>query len=244
MIHRREVIDYGERLRIGMLVPSGNVVIEPQVNAMLPQGVALYATRLPLRGSSEAELLAMARNVEEGARLLGHAGVGLIAFNCTAVSTYSKAMEADIRQRIAAAAGLPALMTSAAIVEALKTLRARKVVLLTPYIPEVNAREVAFLQAEGLEVLSATGLGLDTNTQMARLEPGVFVELGKKHRDDRADAYLVSCTAVRSAEVIDELERSLGRPVVTSNQAITWHCLRKGGIGDKVRGFGALLWQH
>jgi maleate isomerase len=238
------VIDYGARLRIGMLVPSGNVIIEPQVNAMLPPGVALYATRLPLCGSSEAELLAMARNVDEAARLLAHANIGLIAFNCTAVSTYSKAMEADIERRIAAATGLPALMTSKAIVEALRTFKARKVVLLTPYIAEVNAREVKFLEGGGLEVLSETGLGLNTNAEMALLEPDVWIELGKKHRKNDADAYLVSCTAVRSAEVIDALEQELDRPVVTSNQAIAWHCLRRGGIGDKVRGFGALLREH
>jgi maleate isomerase len=238
------VIDYGGRLRIGMLVPSGNVIIEPQVNAMLPEGVALYATRLPLRGSSEAELVAMAQNVEEAACLLGHAGVGLIAFNCTAVSTYSKAMEAQIQQRIASATGLPALMTSAAIVAALKAFRARKVVLLTPYIGEVNAREAAFLRDAGLEVLAETGLGLNTNTEMAKLAPEVWIDLARKNKDSRADAYLVSCTAVRSAEVIEELERELGRPVVTSNQAISWHCLRTAGIADKVRGFGALLWEH
>src|SRR5688572_33083024 len=145
-----------------MLIPSGNVIIEPQVNVMLPPGVALYATRLPLRGSSEGELLAMARNVEEAARLLAHAEVGLIAFNCTAVSTYSKAMEAEIQKRIASATGLPALMTSAAIVEALRILRAKKMVLLTPYLREVNEREVAFFAAEGLQVVSETGLGLDT----------------------------------------------------------------------------------
>ena len=238
------MIDYGERLRIGMLVPSGNVIIEPQVNAMLPQGVALYATRLPLRGSSQAELLAMARNVEEAARLLAHAGVGLLAFNCTAVSTYSKAMEADIRQRIASASGLPALMTSEAIVEALRKLKSKRLVLLTPYIAEVNAREAGFLKESGFEVLSDTGLGLDTNSEMARLAPGVWLKLARENRTDRADAYLVSCTAVRSAEVIDEMERELGRPVVTSNQAIAWYCLRKGGIQDKVPGFGALLCEH
>ena len=235
------MIDYGERLRIGMLVPSGNVIIEPQVNAMLPQGVALYATRLPLRGSSEAELLAMARNVEEAARLLAHASVGLVAFNCTAVSTYSKAMEADIRQRIASATGLPALMTSEAIVAALRELKSKRIVLLTPYIADVNAREAGFLKESGFEVLSETGLGLDTNSEMARLASGVWLDLARKKRSDRADAYLVSCTAVRSAEVIDEMERELGRPVVTSNQAIAWYCLRKAGIEDKVPGFGALL---
>ena len=238
------MIDYGARLRIGMLVPSGNVIIEPQVNAMLPPGVALYATRLPLRGSSEAELLAMAHDVDEAARLLAHANVGLIAFNCTAVSTYSKAMEADIERRIAAATGLPALMTSKAIVEALRAFEARKVVLLTPYIAEVNAREVKFLEGEGLEVLSETGLGLNTNTEMALLEPDIWIDVARKNTNSNADAYLVSCTAVRSAEVIDALEQELGRPVVTSNQAIAWHCLRRGGIGDKVRGFGALLREH
>jgi len=238
------VIDYGERLRIGMLVPSGNVIIEPQVNAMLPPGVALYVTRLPLRGSAEAELLAMAANVEEAARLLAHAGVGLIAFNCTAVSTYSKAMEADIKRRIGEATGIPALPTSEALVEAFRVLKAKRIVLLTPYLREVNEREVAFLQREGLEVLAETGLGLNTNTEMALLPPDTWVELGKKYRNERADAYLVSCTAVRSAEVIDTLERELGRPVVTSNQAITWHCLRAGGVQDRVEGFGALLCEH
>ncbi len=238
------MIDYGARLRIGMLIPSGNVIIEPQVNAMLPPGVALYATRLSLRGSSEAELLAMAQNVEEAARLLAHANVGLVAFNCTAVSTYSKAMEADIQRRIAAATGLPALMTSAAIVEGLKRLKVKKLVLLTPYLPEVNAREVRFLEESGFEVLAEKGLGLNTNTEMALLEPDVWVEMARKNRTNDADAYLVSCTAVRSAEVIDVLEQELGRPVVTSNQAIAWHCLREGGIEDKVRGFGALLCEH
>lgn len=238
------MIDYGERLRVGMLIPSGNVIIEPQVNAMLPQGVALYATRLPLRGSSEGELLAMARNVEEAARLLAHAEVGLIAFNCTSVSTYSKAMEAAIQQRIAAATGLPALMTSEAIVEALRRLKSKRIVLLTPYIAEVNAREAGFLSESGFEVLAEAGLGLDTNTEMARLAPEVWLDLARQKKSDRADAYLVSCTAVRSAEVIDAMERELGRPVVTSNQAIAWYCLRNAGIHDKVPGFGALLCEH
>lgn len=238
------MIDYGERLRIGMLLPSGNVIIEPQVNAMLPPGVALYATRLPLRGSSEAELLAMAENVEEAARLLAHAQVGLIAFNCTAVSTFSKTMEAGIKRRIEEATGLPALATSEALVFALKALRARKLVLLSPYLQEVNDREAAFLEGQGLEVLSATGLGLNTNTEMAALPPDTWLDLARRHRDERADAYLISCTAVRSAEVIDALERELGRPVVTSNQAIIWHCLRRGGVEERVEGFGSLLCRH
>ncbi len=185
------MIDYGERLRIGMLVPSGNVIIEPQVNAMLPPGVALYVTRLPLRGSGEAELLAMAENVEEAARLLAHAGVGLIAFNCTAVSTYSKALEGEIKRRIGAASGVPALPTSEALVEALRALNARKVVLLTPYLREVNEREVAFLQRHGFEVLAEAGDELDRDRQAFAVEeprmlrdPQRQVEIVARNRAD------------------------------------------------------------
>ncbi|MDT7652840.1 MAG: maleate isomerase, partial [Pseudonocardiales bacterium] len=68
-------IDYGERLRLGVVVPSGNVIAEPQLTAMLPAGVAPYVTRLPLRGSSEAELTAMLDGLESAAALLADARV-------------------------------------------------------------------------------------------------------------------------------------------------------------------------
>ena len=95
---------YGERLRIGMLIPSVNTVVEPQINALLPDGVALHVTRLRLTGSSEGELRAMAANVEEGASLLADAGVDLIAFHCTAVSMLSRDFMESIATRIHTAA--------------------------------------------------------------------------------------------------------------------------------------------
>jgi maleate isomerase len=241
MQHLGIFIDYGERLRIGMLVPSGNVIVEPQVRAMLPRGVAVYTTRLPLTGSSEAELVAMVENIEGAARLLADARVNLIAFNCTAVSTFSKAMEAGIKGRIEQATGIAATATSEALVAALGAVSARRVVLLTPYLQVVNDREVAFLEKEGLEVLSETGLGLNLSRDMAALPPVTWIDLARRHRDDRAEAYLISCTAIRSAEVIQFMEQELGCPVITSNQALVWHCLRLGGIEDQVEGFGSVF---
>lgn len=164
----RLLIDYGERLRIGMLVPSGNVVAEPQVKAMLPPGVAVYSTRLPLTGSSREELLAMVDDIEHGARLLADAQVNLIAFNCTAVSTYSKEMEANVKARIAAVAKSPVVATSEALVAALRALDARRIALLTPYIKAINEREVLFLEAADFEVLVEVGLGMATNAEMER----------------------------------------------------------------------------
>jgi maleate isomerase len=240
----RPAIEYGDRFRIGMLTPSGNIVAEPQVKAMLPPGVSVYCTRLPLTGSSREELLAMVENVEHGTRLLADARVNLIAFNCTAVSTYSKEMEADIKTRITGAANGPVVATSEALVAALQALKAKRIGLITPYIRAVNEREVKFLEAAGFEVLVDVGLAIATNAEMGREPPERWLELVKAHRDDRVDTYLVSCTAIRSAEVIDEIEQAVGRPVITSNQALVWYCLRQGGIPDRVKGFGRLLAQH
>jgi maleate cis-trans isomerase len=236
-------IDYGERARLGIIVPSGNVIAEPQIHAMLPPGVAAYVTRLPLQGSGEAELLAMPTHVASAAQLLAHARVDAIVFHCTAVSTYSLALGETIRQQIERASGLPSFATSDAIIRALAAMRARKIVLLTPYIEAVTQREVAFLAGHGVQVLQHDSLGIDTNTEMARLAPQTFVDMARKNRRDDADAYFLSCTAIRSAEIIDMLEDLLQRPVLTSNQAMVWHALRACGVGDVVPGFGALMAQ-
>jgi maleate isomerase len=237
-------INYGSRAKLGMLLPSGNQAAEPQFNAMLPAGVALHTTRLKLLGSSEKELLAMTERVEEAARLVADSDANLVLFHCTAVSTFSAALEESIKQRVARASGKPATATSEAIVTALRTLGAKRIVMLSPYIDEINAREAAYFRAFGFEIIDCAGLGCVDAPSMMAVTPAQWRELTLAHRHDEADAYLLSCTTVRSSEVAEELERELGRPVVTSNTAAVWHCLRQMGIADRVAGFGQLLAEH
>ena len=59
--------------------------------------------------------------------------------------------------------------------------------------------------------------------------------------DVNADAIFLSCGGIRSAEVIDEIENILGKPVITSNQAQVWSCLRKAGVKDQISGFGKIF---
>jgi maleate isomerase len=101
------VIDYGSRLRAGVLVPSGNSVAEPELRAMLPPEISLLVTRLSLRGSSRPELMRMLDQLEAAATLLAHAEVEVIVFHCTAVSTFAPDMAEAIQERIKKA-GIPA----------------------------------------------------------------------------------------------------------------------------------------
>ncbi len=234
-------IDYGDRARIGLIVPSGNQVCEAELRAMLPAGVAAHVTRLELRGSSAPELLRMVEGVDAAARLLADAQPALIAFHCTAVSTFAPEMAGGITARIAAATGLPATGTAEAILAALAALRARRVLLVTPYIAPVHEREIAFLAAHGIETAGGAMMRVNTNTEMARIAPEDIAATARAAVTTKADACFISCTAIRSATLIEPLEAELGMPVMTSNQVMAWHALRRCGIADAVPGFGQLM---
>jgi maleate isomerase len=232
-------IRYGTRAKLGIMLPSVNTIAEPQIAAMLPPGVSLHTTRLRLR--SDAELLAMLDRLEEATGLLDDAHVDRIIFHCTAVSMWSPEIVGEITARVAAVSPIPLTITSEAIVAGLRGLGASRIVLVTPYPQATNDREVRFLAHHGIEVLRERGLGIGGGAEMAAVTPERWYDEVLAMRDPAAEAYFVSCTTIRSAEVIDALERELGRPVITSNQGMLWRALRDSGIPDPIAGFGRLL---
>ena len=82
-------VNYGDRARIGMLLPSVNRAAEPQISEMLPDGVSLHTTRLRLLSSKEEHINEMVDDVERGAMMLADADVDLIVFHCTAASMFA-----------------------------------------------------------------------------------------------------------------------------------------------------------
>ena len=182
----------------------------------------------------------MTEKVEEGASLLADA-VDLVVFHCTAVSTFDPTMEDSLKRRIEQATGKPSMTTSEALICAFRTLGARRLVLITPYIKATNEREIAFLKYHGIEVLRDAGMDIADGGLMPSVEPGEWYRYTLAHQHPDADAYFLSCTAIRAAPVIAALERDLGKPVVTSNQAMAWHALRRSGVRDQIPGFGRLL---
>ncbi len=235
--------DYGSGGVVGLLLPSGNQAAEVQLRAMLPPGIALRTTRLKLTDASEASLLAMADRLEDDARMVADAGAGLVLFHCTAVSTYSAELEASLQRRIADATGLPAATTSQALLEALQVLGARRLALLSPYIDAVNVREAEFFRAHGYAIECAVGLGCRTADEMMAVTPQQWLDFVTERMPPEADVCVLSCTTVRTAEVVDLLEQRLGRPVITSNTAAAWHAMRRLGLTDAVQGYGRLLQQ-
>jgi len=235
-------IDYGDAARLGVLVPSGNSVAETELRAMLPGTVAMLTTRLELRGTAEAELLGMLTHLDQAARLIGHAEPDAIAFHCTAVSTFAPHLAVEIRARITAASGRPALATADGILAACQALRAETVLLVTPYIAPVHQREIDYLTAHGVRVADGSFLGVDSNLDMARISPATITDqVRTAAKGVRADLCFISCTAIRSAGLIADLGAELGIPVMTSNQVMVWHALNALRVAARVSGFGRLM---
>ena len=233
---------YGARARIGMLLPSVNQAAEPQIGALLPEGVALHTTRMKLTSSREEHVREMISDVERSATLLADADVDLIVFHCTAASMFAPGFDDAIIDRIENATGRNATSTSKACLGAFKAFDVGKITLTTPYIQETNDREVAFLESHGIEVLSETGMGIaGDGAAMLAVEPEEWRRRVNAQDEPGSDAAFISCTAVRAIEAIESVEADIGKPAVTSNQAMLWHALRLLDIGDPVPGYGRLL---
>jgi maleate isomerase len=235
------VLRYGSRLRLGMVVPSVNSNAESHIGAMLPDDVTLHTTRLKMEEKDANAMLGFVDRIEEAASLLQDAGCQHILVNCTAVTTADPTIGSRIAERIRKATGLPSTTTGDGVIAALRTLRARTVVMLTPYKRAVNEREAKYLEHFGFKVLDWEGLELTGAHEFDDVTPEQWHDLVRAHRNDAADVYFLSCAQTRVVEVIGSIERELGRPVLTSNQAATWYALRQRGIDDKVSGFGTLM---
>lgn len=234
--------NYGDRARIGMLLPSVNRAAEPQINEMLPDGVSLHTTRLRLQSSKDEHINEMVADVERGAVMLADADVDLIVFHCTAASMFAPGFDDGIIERIESATGKPATSTSKGCVEAFETFDAKKITLTTPYIQATNDREVVFLKSHGVEVLSETGMGITGDGgAMLAVEPEEWRRRVNDQDEPESQAAFLSCTAIRAVEAIDAIEADIGKPVVTSNQAMVWHALNRLGIDDKPTGYGRLM---
>ena len=122
-------------------------------------------------------------------------------------------------------------------------LGANRILLTAPFIAAVHEREIAVLAAHGWTVMGGDLMGINTNAEMAQIPPEAIAAQarGAARAAPGADACFISCTAIRSAGVIEALEAELGMPVITSNQVMAWHVLRRLGLQDQSQGFGRLM---
>ena len=235
---------YGWRARIGLLVPSINVVMEPELNLMAPEGVSIHSSRLVISGPSSCESYTyMSAQAGEAASRLRLIDPTVMLFGCTSCSFIENGME--IKQAIEKETGVSAITTSEAVIRALHHLDVHSVAVATPYVDFINEEEKSWLESEGLNVTDLQGLELGKNEYDRKLigrQPAeIAYALASRVARSHPECVFISCTNFATAPIIDPLERDLGIPVITSNQASLWAALRTAGLKLPVEGYGSLL---
>ncbi|MGH7005099.1 MAG: aspartate/glutamate racemase family protein, partial [Alphaproteobacteria bacterium] len=146
-----------------------------------------------------------------------------------------------INRRIETATGIPSTTTIEAVMAALRAARIRRLGLLTPYTDDVVRAETRFLADAGHTVAVTGGEPCVTPVEQGMLPPERWIEWAEPFAGKDIDGLLISCAGIRIAPVLQRIEDRLRRPVITSNQAVVWNCLRILDLADRPQGFGALL---
>jgi maleate isomerase len=225
--------------KLGLIVPSWNTVMEYETQRMAGGAMSVHAQRISHTADTEENLMWMGTQVPAAAQLLAHAKVGVICYGCTA-GGFLKGPQYDreIGDQIKAATGIPGATSASAITDALRAVSATRVSVATAYEPWLNEKVQQYLAAAGFDVLAIQGFGTQAH---AAVTPDRVAALAKEVDRPGAQAVFISCSNLRTLEIIESLERDLGKPVVTSNQASMWKMLRLVDDRRAVPGAGRLF---
>jgi maleate cis-trans isomerase len=240
---------FGWRARIGVLVPPGNPTVEPELWGMAPAGVSLHFARLetpPSVGKAgdpegmEERNRAYREGMAGPATALGQVQPAVVVLAHTA-SSYALGFGKDqaLADRIASLSGAPALLAAHAVLAALQHLGVKRLALGTPYPESISRQGRTYWEAAGFDIVGYHRLA-DVKDIYAESEERAYL-LARQANTSGADAVMLSGTGLPTVAVIETLERDLGKPVISSNQAILWHALRLAGVREAIPGFGRLL---
>jgi maleate isomerase len=234
--------------RLGVIVPSSNTNLEPDVIALLPRGAWAHFNRAGEYAPDSVPDLAQLRDLatcglEPRVRELCAAGVDVVAYGCTSASyAMGVSFDCQLTQAMQTWSSLPAVTAAGAVGEAMSALGVRRIGLASPYEEKVQEAAMAFLEERGAKVVASVLPGSPlTNREQGELSPAEVVALARRANVAGAEAVLLSCTDMRAVELVATLEAEFGKPVITSNQALVWAALRRVGVtGEALPRCGSL----
>jgi len=234
-------------VRIGMITPSSNTVVEPLTMAMtapLAPQVTTHYTRIEVTSITlERRSLAQfdLEPMLHAARLLADASMDVIAWNGTSGAWRGTADDDALCAAITDATGTLSTTGTLAHFAALRHMGVRRYALAVPYTQEVAQAIVATYAAQGFECTNMACLDISHNAAFAEVPPYAIRDLVRRADTPDADAVVVICTNFGAGWLVDELEGVLRKPVLDSAVVTVWRALRMAGIDQPLSGWGRLL---
>jgi maleate cis-trans isomerase len=234
---------YGWRGRIGLLVPSINNTMETEFWRMAPEGVSISTARIAGGRHGTPEEL---RNMEKEARLaaarVANTEPNVVVYGCTSGSFFEGVeWNTMICRELTKITKAPTITTAGAMAECMLTNQVRRVAVVTPYVELTNERLKQFLHHFGIEVVRLQTFDMLDMFDHAKITPQQIYAKAKEIDGPDVDAIFVACTQLRALEVIDMLERDLGKRVYSAIQATAWQAYSALRIDPQITNGGSLL---
>lgn len=232
--------DYSDsrgRARIGVVVPVSNTNLEPDMQLLRPHGVSIHFAR---SGGYDIDAIPDEKQMqnysdspwEEVVDSLKYCRSGIILYGCTSATlAQGPAFDEEFRHLIEQHTSIPTITAASSLIEALTDLGISKFAFTSPYVTSLNDYAVGYIEEYGLTCVSR----LDTpnplsNNAVAEITPEQVLEMAIAANNKKAEAIVLSCTDMRAVEAIETIEKKLGKPVITSNQAMMHAALKRLSI--------------
>ncbi|MEM7426388.1 MAG: Asp/Glu racemase [Pseudomonadota bacterium] len=237
------------RARIGVVVPVSNTNLEPDMQLMRPDGASMHFARAGGYDLDEvpdaAQMKKLALNSLGSVMTdLAAARPDVVLYGCTSATlAHGPEFDREFCGKISAITGAPAITAAGSLVQALTAMDIRKIAFSSPYVAALNDDAIGFLGACGFETVSRMDVNEDLgNYGQGELTPDEVFDLGTGADSADAEALVLSCTDMRAVETITRLEAELGKPVITSNQAMIFAASLQLGLEPAhVPEYGQLL---
>lgn len=210
--------------RVGLLVPSSNSVMEVDFYRNLAQDTTVHTGRMFMVDTTvEGESRMLDEFTMPAAEAVGTALPHVVVFGCTSAGALRGAeYDRDLCARIGEATGARPVSVIQSVNTALRDTRAETVVIVTPYIDDLNQKIRASVEAQGIAVSAIYGMGISNNFDIASVTPEEIYDFVQTKVGPRpqGDALFLSCTNFRAMSALSLLRIAYGDlPIVTSNLA-------------------------
>ncbi|HEX4893389.1 MAG TPA: Asp/Glu racemase [Hyphomicrobiaceae bacterium] len=240
----------GWRCKLGVMAPSTNTIVQPDFDDMRPAGVTNHYSRIftpnakALSNESfRAGIDTIGSNVVDAIRSVMTCEPDYLVMGISALSFFGGAKGAEaFAKRIVEETGLRLTTGSQATSAAIATLGGiRRIAVLTPYWPVMNAEVKRYFEDVGLTVVRDMALQCKSWTGIAEVGTAECRDALRRLDGDDVDAIVQVGTNLSMVRIAAAAELWLAKPVIAINTATYWHALRANGIRDQKPGFGRLL---